>query len=292
MRNGPPSAVVPTAAHDARNERRFNGCREPRARSAAPPLAAAGSDGPFQDHRTPVGNHAVGRERPEHAADVAFDGLGERHRAECVQLRGQAQKGAVVSALLRVQQLCLKIGERRAHTDQRRARAHHQGVTEEPVFAGNQQFLGVLLHHRRDPLKGHHRIERRDFDPDDPGQREDVMQRAVIVIRAARGGVEIEGNDGQLLRQLVVKDDGVVVWREGEERIRAAALRVTCHGRAVGSGDNGLFGKRRAPLLQHHAPLILRQMLSPPGMRPHRYARDGLASHPGRVRPLGGNVDH
>jgi hypothetical protein len=27
-------------------------------------------------------------------------------------------------------------------------------------------------------------------------------------------------------------------------------------------------------------------------MRPHRYARDGLASHPGRVRPLGGNVDH
>src|SRR5262245_45055854 len=83
-------------------------------------------------HRVPIGrgqrrtpgilirdvwDHAVCRERPERAADVAFDGRGERGCPKSVQLGGEALEGGVVLVLFRLEQLRLNVRQRRTHPD-------------------------------------------------------------------------------------------------------------------------------------------------------------------------------
>ena len=91
----------------------------------------------------------------------------------------------VVSARKRAQQQCLQLRQRRAHPDQRGARSHHERVAEEPVFPGDQQLVRMFPHDGRNALKRHHGIERGDFDADDGGERQNPVQRLVVVVYAA-----------------------------------------------------------------------------------------------------------
>ena len=117
------------------------------------------------------------------------------------------------------------------------------------------------------------------------------MQGLVIVAHASGRFIQIECDDRQLLRQLVMIHDRVFGHGKREQRIGAAVLRVAGHGRSVRAGDDDFSGKRGAPLFQYHAPLIVHEMGPPTGVRPHGDSRDGLPRHPARVGALRGEVD-
>src|SRR5712691_1918678 len=72
-----------------------------------------------------IGDHALRRERPEHAPDIAFDGNGERRSAESVKKRRKGEKRGKIAVAPGREQLRLHVGERRAHPDQGGPRAHH-----------------------------------------------------------------------------------------------------------------------------------------------------------------------
>ena len=123
----------------------------------------------------------------------------------------------------------MQIGERRPHADQRRPRAHHDGIAEEAVLPGDKQPVGVFPHDGGDALEGDDRVQRGDLDADHVRQAQDPVQSGVVVRHAAGGVVEIEGDDGQLGAERLVIGDRVGPPREREQRVGAAGLGFARH---------------------------------------------------------------
>ena len=106
---------------------------------------------------------------------------------------------------------------------ERGARAEHERVAEKAVFAGDEQLARMAPHHGGDPLKGHHRVERRHLDADDAGKIENRVKRRVVVGHAAGGLVEIEGDRRQLAAQPRMVGDGIVALGKDEQGVGPAA---------------------------------------------------------------------
>ena len=199
---------------------------------------------------------------------------------ELVQLRGEARKGAVVSDGASAQERCLQVGQCGAHADQSSSRTHLKRVAEEAVLARDQDFVAVLPHDGRNPLECHHRIERRDLDADDARQRENPVEGGIVVRGPARRLVQIEGDDGQLLRQRRVVGDGIARPRKREQRIGPTSFRLASHLDRVGARDDHFARERSSPAVEHSAPLLGRQVQPATGVRPHGDTGDRLIGHP------------
>src|SRR5207247_6910345 len=109
-----------------------------------------------------VGDHALGGECPEHAPDIPFHRSCERRRAKGVEQRRQTENRLVLPVAPAQEHLRLQVSQRRSHPDQGGARAHHDGVAEKAVLAGDEQPVWMLPQGGGEALKGDHRVERRD----------------------------------------------------------------------------------------------------------------------------------
>ena len=124
------------------------------------------------------------------------------------------------------------------------------------------------------------------FDADDVRQPQDRVECSVVVRNATGGVVEIEGDDGQVAAQRFVVGDRVRTPRESEQRVGAAVFGVARHLLGARPGDEHLARQRHAPRGEHEAALLGREVIAAPGVRPHRYAGDGLRGHPGCIGAL------
>src|SRR4051794_18989978 len=88
-------------------------------------------------------NHAEVDERPQEAPDVSFHRGDEERFGEQINGVGEFEKTRGVSAQMRAQQLHLKITTHGSEADETRARAPPQTVTEETIFARDEQFVRV-----------------------------------------------------------------------------------------------------------------------------------------------------
>ena len=114
------------------------------------------------------------------------------------------------------------------------------------------------------------------------------MQRGVVVGHAARRLVQPEGDHRQLPAEPRVVRDRIGAVGKGEQRVGAAAAGLDGHGDVARAGHDHPVGQRLAPGLEHHPPLLGRQVRPSSGMGPDGHAGDGLRGHPPRVVPLRG----
>jgi hypothetical protein len=85
----------------------------------------------------------------------------------------------------------------RCHPDQGSMRSAHEGVSEKPVFTGEQQSISPLQHSRCNVLEGHHTVEGGDFDPHYTVQTQQGLNGVQLVRDATGGFIEVEGDDRQ-----------------------------------------------------------------------------------------------